>query len=82
MKATVTLRFYDGQFWIEITDEATNNTKRLDQTYEDPDEAADALQQLGLTLNQARLMLMENANNMGTCTLKGVRISSTCASNH
>jgi hypothetical protein len=80
MKATVTLRFYDGEFWIEITNEATGKTEKLASVYEEPDDAADALQKLGLSLDQTKWMLMQNASGMGTSALKGVTVPQNYAS--
>jgi hypothetical protein len=80
MKATITLRFYDGEFWIEITDEATGNTERLTQVYDEPDDVAAVLQKLGLTLSQTQHLVMQNAMNLGTASLSGVTVPRNYAS--
>jgi hypothetical protein len=82
MKATVTPRFYDGEFWVEITNEATGKTERLEGVYNEPDDVADALQKIGPTLSQARQLLTENYSNLGTSALKGITVPYDYASIH
>jgi hypothetical protein len=73
MKATVTLKSWDGKFRIKIIDETTGRPPNsLREFYNEPYEVEDALEKLGLDRDQRAYMMLISMG--GEAALSGINL--------